>query len=183
MSKFTKRIAAMVLAAAMLASTAAEVFAAGSPTQGVPTPTPAPAPTTTIVTAPTSKDNEVSVTGASSVSDTLFIAGIQENKVVSAIASGTVSDKQYATITFEVYKRTKWGKNVLKGNAKKTKTVIITKASDAKKLVAKKFNAKAFKGFKGKIIVKKAAMTKKQFNKLKAKLKKGGFKGKISYKK
>ena len=42
---------------------------------------------------------------------------------------------------------------------------------------------KAFKGFKGKIIIKKKAMSKTQFNKLKAKLKKGGFKGKISYKK
>ena len=61
MSKFTKRIAAMVLAAAMMVATGTEVFAAGSPTQGVPTPAPAPAPTTTIVTTPTSKDNEVNV--------------------------------------------------------------------------------------------------------------------------
>ena len=38
-------------------------------------------------------------------------------------------------------------------------------------------------GYKGKIIVKKSAMSKKEYKKLKAKLKKGGFKGKISFKK
>lgn len=177
MSKFAKRIAAMVLAAAMMVSVGTEAFAANpSGTEGNTKSD------TTITTTPASA-TEVNVTKASSTKDTLFVAGDQNGKVVKSIASSTVTDKKYSTITFEVYKRTKWKKNVLGGKAKKTKKVVIKKAKNAKKLIAKNFNAKAFKGFKGKIVVKKSAMTKKQFNKLKAKLKKGGFKGKISYKK
>ena len=62
--------------------------------------------------------------------------------------------------------------------AKKTKKIVI-KAADGQKVAASQFSKKAFKGFKGKIVVKKSAMTKKQFKKLVKKLRKGGFKGKI----
>ena len=56
--------------------------------------------------------------------------------------------------------------------------------ADGKRVAVPKTYASGKKrNAKGKIVVKKSAMTKKQFNKLKAKLKKGGFKGKISYKK
>ena len=176
MSKVAKRIAAMVLAAAMMVSAGTEAFASN------PSGTSGNTKSDTTVTTNNASSDEVNVTKASSTKDTLFVAGKQKGKYVLSLASGTVSDKKYATITFEVYRRTKWKKNVLKSKAKKTKKVIITKAKDAKKLVAKKFNSKAFKGYKGKIIVKKSAMTKKEFNKLKKKLKKGGFKGKISRK-
>ena len=79
--------------------------------------------------------------------------------------------------------KTKVGAKIVKSkNAKKTKKIVIT-ATKGKKLNASQFNKKAFKGFKGKIIVKKSAMTKKQFKKLAKKLRKGGFKGKIVRKK
>ena len=176
MSRLAKRMAAMVLAAAMMVCAGTEAFAANPSGGSGNTKS-----DTTITTTKASSD-EVNVTKASSTKDTLFVAGKQKGKKILSLASGVVSNKKYKTITFEVYRRTKWKKNILKKNAKKTKKVIITKAKDAKKLVAKKFNSKAFKGYTGKIIVKKGAMTKKEFNKLKKKLKKGGFKGKISRK-
>ena len=181
MRKFTKRFSALILAATMIASTAVSGYAASSPEKGNDDKG-----STIITTEKTSKKNEVAVTNAKTSSDSLknlFIKGKINKKYVKTISSGAVSDKKYDKITFELYKRTRVKKNVLKGKAKKTKTVVITKAKTAKKLVAKHFNKKAFKGYKGKIIVKKAAMKKKEFKKLKKKLKKGGFKGKIYYKK
>ena len=154
MRKFTKRFAAMILAATMLIASGTEAFAATSPTGGNKTPT--------------------------KKTDTLLVSADKQAKYKKTVPT-SVTSTQYKTITFEVYAKTKWKKNVLKGDAKKTTTVIIKKAPKAGRLKAKKFNSKAFKGYKGNIIVKKSAMKKKQFKLLKKKLKKGGFKGKISY--
>ena len=181
MRKFTKRFSALILAATMIASTAISGYAASSPDKGNDDDG-----TTIIVTKKTSKADELAVTSAKTTKASLknlYVKGWINKKYVNKISSGTVKDKKYDKITFELWNRTKISKNVLKGKAKKTKTVVITKTKKAHKLVAKRFNKKAFKGFKGKIIVKKFAMKKKEFKKLKKKLKKGGFKGKIYYKK
>ena len=149
MSKVTKRIAALILAAAMMVTAAPSAFAGPSAEQG---------------NEPTSLTIEV------------------KKSKKAAVKSGAVM-KEYDTVTLVLYQRNKVKKTVLKGAGKNSKTVVITKAKKAKKLLAKRFDSKAFKGYKGTIIVKKSAMTKSEYKKLKAKLKKGGFKGKISYKK
>ena len=161
MSKLAKRLAAMTLVASMILSTAA--FAAPSPTGGN-------TDTTNVTTSPIDDDN-VEVTKATSTANTIVIDGVEDGKHVKVIAKGTVSDKAYDSITFECYRRTQFKANAVSGTAKKSKKIIITKRSTAKKLKAKNFHKNAFKGFKGTIIVKKSAMTKKEFKKLKKKLK------------
>ena len=177
MYKLAKRMAALVLAGAMMVSAATSAFA-GSPTSGNKTADPV------IKTAADSK-GDVKITSATSSKNTLFVAGLQKGKHVRTINSGAIGSKKYTSITLELFERTSVKKNVINKKAKATKKVIITKHKNAKKLKAKKFNKAAFKnlGKKCTIIVKKSAMTKKEFNKLKKKLKKGGFKGKIKYKK
>ena len=97
---------------------------------------------------------------------------------VDVIGTGTIT-KKYKLVTLELTEKTKVGPSIAKTKkAKKTKKIVI-KAADGQKLTASQFDKKAFKGFKGKIVVKKSAMTKKQFKKLVKKLRKGGFKGKI----
>jgi len=231
MSKFAKRMSALILAATMIASTAFSGYAAQSPDKGNTNtkteektednktntntntnqntntntntnqntntntnqntntntnPAKEDPGKTILTTKKTSKKKEVALTNAKTTKDSmknLFVKGWINKKYVNKISTGAVNDKTYDKITFELWNRTKVKKNVLKGKAKKTKTVVITKTKKAHKLVAKRFNKKAFKGYKGKIIVKKFAMSKKQFKKLKKRLKKGGFKGKIVYKK
>ena len=158
MYRFAKRMAALVLAGAMMVSAATSAFA-GSPTSGNKTADPV------VKTAADSK-GDVKITSATSSKNTLFVVGLQKGKHVRTINSGAIGSKKYTSITLELFERTKVKKNVI-----------------SKK--AKKFNKAAFKnlGKKCTIIVKKSAMTKKEFNKLKKKLKKGGFKGKIKYKK
>lgn len=178
MGKAVKRLTAAILAAAMIMSVGTTVFAAGSPTKGNNTPD------TIITTKPAEKSNEVKVVGAQSTKDTLFIAGKQNGKYVKVIAKHTVKkDKKYSKITFELYKRTRVKKDVLTGKSKKSKKIVIKKAKTAKKLVAKHFSKYAFRGYKGTIVVKKSAMTRTQFNLLKKKLRNGGCKAKITYKK
>jgi len=178
MKKLAKRMAALVLAGAMMVSAATSAFAAGSPTTGNTTVDP-------VIVTEADSNGDVKITSATSSQDTLFVAGMQSDKPVRTINSGAIGSKEYSTITLELFQRTKVKKNVINKNAKATKKVIITKHQNAKKLKAKRFNKAAFKnlGKKCTIIVKKSAMTKKEFNKLKKKLKKGGFKGKIKYKK
>ena len=176
MYRLAKRMAALVLAGAMMVSAATSAFAAGSPSSGNKTTDPA-------VKTAADTNGDLKITSATSSKDTLFVAGLQSGKHVKTINSGAIGSKKYKTITLELFQRTNVKKNVINKKAKKTTKVIITKHKNAKKLKAKKFNKAAFKNFKGKIIVKKSAMTKKEFNKLKKKLKSGGFKGKISYKK
>ena len=182
MNKLAKRMAALVLAGAMMVSAATSAFAASSPTKGNSS-------TKTFNTASDSSgDVKITSTNANSSGasgSTLFVAGKQNGKHVRTITSGAIGVKKYSTITLELFERTKVKKNVINSKAKATTKIIITKHKNAKKLHAKRFNKAAFKnlGKKTTIIVKKSAMTKKEFNKLKKKLKKGGFKGKIKYKK
>ena len=179
MYRFAKRMAALVLAGAMMVSAATSAFAAtGSGTSGNTT-------TSEKVTTAADSKGDVKITSATSSKDTLFVAGLQKGKHVRTVNSGAIGSKKYSTITLELFERTSVKKNVINKKAKGTKKIIITKHKNAKKLKAKKFNKAAFKnlGKKCTIIVKKSAMTKKEFNKLKKKLKKGGFKGKIKYKK
>ena len=177
MNKITGKLLTLLITASIALSTAACAFAAGSPTTGNTTPE------TTIVTKPAKKSSEVKVVSAKSRTGNLFIAGKQNGKYVKVIAGKTINDKKYDKITLECYKRTRVKANVLGKKSRKTKTVVITKAKTAKKLIAKRFNKKAFKGYKGKIVVRKSAMTKKQYRLLKKKLKAGGFKGKMYYRK
>ena len=177
MNRIMKRAAAFLVAASIAVSSAACAFAAGSPTTGSTTPE------TTIATKPAKKSSEVKVVGAKSKTGNLFIAGKQGGRYVKEIAGRTVTDKKYDRITIECYKRTRVKSNILGGKAKKTKKVVIAKAKGSKKLLAKRFSKKAFKGYKGKIVVKKSAMTKKQYRLLKKRLKAGGFRGKMYYRK
>ena len=178
MYRLAKRMAALVLAGAMMVSAATSAFAAGSPANGNTN-------TSEKVTTAADSKGDVKITSATSSKDTLFVAGLQKGKHVRTVNSGAIGSKKYSTITLELFQRTSVKKNVISSKAKGTKKIIITKHKNAKKLKAKKFNKAAFKnlGKKCTIIVKKSAMSKKEFNKLKKKLKKGGFKGKIKYKK
>ena len=97
------------------------------------------------------------------------------------IKKGAIKDK-YKKVTLVLSSKTKVGPQIINSKkAKKTKTVVI-KAANGQKLTASQFDQKAFKGFKGKIIIDKKSMSKKEFKKLKKKLRQGGFKGKIQYK-
>lgn len=115
----------------------------------------------------------------SSVSVPAFISWSSgSSQPVGEIASGAVKGKTYNTISLNVNRNTKFGKNILKDKkAKKTKTVRITCTNG--KLKASSFNKKAFSGYKGKLVISKKSISKKEFSKLKKKLKKGGMKGKI----
>ena len=179
MNKAMKRIAALVLAGVMTISASMSAFAVGSPVSGNI------GNNTSVKGTTTSKDGvEVHEVQSSStkatVSSTVKLNGKTYN--VDSIGTNTITQKKLKKVTFSVTGKTTFKKKVVKvKTAKKLKTVVIT--SSKGKLKAKNFNKSAFKGYKGKIVVKKKAMTKKEFNKLKKRLKKGGFKGKISYKK
>ena len=180
MSKLTKRVAVLFLTGAIVVSSAAMAFAAGSPTAGKTTVDEGVAK----VTVDTAKDGTADVTGVT-----------PENKKTSVVVNATVKDANGASytvttvktstltmpckaVTFNVNGGTKFEKQVVKKGVK-IKQINI-KSADGTTFTAKDFNKKAFKGFKGKIKVAKNAMSKKQFNKLAKQLKKGGFKGKIS---
>lgn len=186
MNRIMKRMTAFVFAASIALSSATGAFAGvGSPTQGntKPEAVTVTEQTTVIMTKPGTKSTEVKVVGAKSKTSTLFIAGKQNGKTISVIAGKSVKGKKYSRVTIELYKSTKVKSNILAGKSKKTKKVVITKAKGSKKLLAKKFSKKAFKGYKGKIVVKKSAMTKKQYRLLKKRLRAGGFRGKMYYRK
>lgn len=122
--------------------------------------------------------NGVSVTNISSNGSSVSVPANVAGQPVREIASGAVSGKAYKSITLTVNGNTKFGKSILKDKkARKAKSVRITSTNG--KLRASNFNKKAFKGYKGKLIISKKSMTKKEFNKLKKRLKKGGMKGKI----
>ena len=127
------------------------------------------------VTAPVT---EGGTTGNKTVTITNVVSTDGKTYAVDVIGTGVIT-KKYKLVTLELNNQTKVGASVAKTKkAKKTKKIVI-KAADGQKLTASQFDKKAFKGFKGKIVVKKSAMTKKQFKKLVKKLRKGGFKGKI----
>ena len=178
MRKFGKNLTAMVLAAAVMVSTACTAFAAGSPVKGV-------IGDNTNSTGTTISDTGVE-TGKVSVSSgkTAYVDSylkLDNGKTydVDVISTGTVTSK-LKKVTFAVKDTTKFEKQVLKGKGLKTKKVVLRiGVTRSGKLTAANFNKKAFKGYKGKIVVRKGSISKKEFKKLKKKLKKGGFKGKI----
>ena len=182
MYKFGKRLAALALAAAVAMSSS--VFASSvinSPVSGTTNDS-----NSTVSGKAISTNQDTDIAKAQSKTDTLVIASIVKKDTrtfkVTRINTGAVSGKKYKQIKIFCRSNVKFKKQVIKGKSKKSKKLIITIASGQKKLKAANFDKKAFKGFKGQIIIKKKAMSKKQFNKLKAKLRKGGFKGKITRK-
>ena len=175
MYKFGRKISALVLAAVVTVSTVLPAFAAGSPVTGK-------GDSDTTVSGETLADETVAVTGVTSTTKTATIPSSLDNHKVSVIRTASIKNK-FSTVTLILNSDTKVEPMVAKSKkAKKTKKIVI-KAADGQRITASQFYKKAFKGFKGKIVVKKSAMTKKQFKKLKKKLRKGGFKGKIVNKK
>ena len=175
MSKFGRKVAAFLLASAVAVSTVVPSFAANSPVSGN-------GDSNTTVSGIVQQDKTVAVDNVNSSSDTATIPASfkvkDTNYAVSEIKSGTIKDK-YKRVTLILNSSTQVKPQIaMSKKAKKTKKIVI-KAADGQKLAASQFSKKAFKGFKGKIVVKKSAMTKKQFKKLVKKLRKGGFKGKI----
>lgn len=178
MNKLGRKVSALLLAAAVTVSTVIPAFAAGSPVSGKVD--------SNSTVSGTTGNTTIAVTDVTSTTDTATIpSSITVNGKtydVDVIRTNTIK-KKYASVTLVLRNTTKVEAQVAKlKKAKKTKKIVITAAA-GQKIKASQFSKKAFKKFKGKIIVKKSAMTKKQFRKLKKKLRKGGFKGKIRYKK
>ncbi len=191
MNKLGRKLSALLLAAAVSVSAVSPAFAAGSPTQGQPVGTPVAGDagdSQSTVSGYVDGDKTMTVTEVASDGKTATIpaslkASDGKTYDVDVIATGTIA-KKYSKVTFVLNPTTKVQSKVAKAKkAKKTKKVVITAAKADKSVTAAQFSKKAFKGFSGKIIVKKSAMTKKQYKKLVKKLRKGGFKGKIVYKK
>ena len=113
MYKLAKRMAALVLAGAMMVSAATSAFA-GSPTDGNTN-------TSEKVTTAADSKGDVKITSATSSKNTLFVAGLQKGKHVRTINSGAIGSKKYSTITLELFERTSVKKNVINKKAKKTK--------------------------------------------------------------
>lgn len=173
MSKFGRKVSALLLAAAVAVSTAVPAFAASSPVSGKT------GSDTTVygdVTNETVSIDKVVSEGKTAVVPGDVTSG-DKTYSVSEIKTGAIT-KKYNKVTLYLHSSAKVREQIAKNkNAKKTKKIVI-EAVD-KKLKASHFSKKAFKGFKGKIIVKKSAMSKKEFKKLVKRLRKGGFKGKI----
>ena len=169
MSKFGRKVSALLLAAAVAVSTAVPAFAASSPVTGKT------GSDTTVYGEV--KNDTVSVDKVVSKGKTAVVPGY----VTSGDKTYSVSEiktKKYNKVTLYLHSSAKVREQIAKNkNAKKTKKIVIEAVG--KKLKASHFSKKAFKGFKGKIIVKKSAMSKKEFKKLVKRLRKGGFKGKI----
>ncbi len=179
MYKFGKKIVTLLLTAAMAVSTVTSAFAINSPVTGNTV-------ANSTVTAVTTGTDTVAVTDVQSTSNTAVITNtVTKNGktyTVNYIASGTIKAK-YSKVYIILNNTTLVKAKIAKSKkARKTKKIVISAAS-GQKLNATQFNKKAFKGFKGKIVIKKSAMTKKQYKKLVKRLRKGGFKGKIVYKK
>ena len=173
MSKFGRKVSALLLAAAVAVSTAVPAFAAGSPVSGKT------GSDTTVYGEV--KNETVSIDKVVSKGKTAVVPGYvtsgDKTYSVSEIKTGTIT-KKYNKVTLYLHSSAKVREQIAKNkNAKKTKKIVIEAVG--KKLKASHFSKKAFKGFKGKIIVKKSAMSKKEFKKLVKRLRKGGFKGKI----
>ena len=176
MYKFGRKISALLLAAAVTVSAVVPVFAANSPVSGN-------AAGDTKVTTVTTSDKTVKVTDVSSTGDVAVIPATvtQGGKTyaVDIVATNTIKDK-YDKVYLVMNEKTKVEPKVAgTKKSKKTKKIVV-KAAEGQMLTASQFDEEAFKGFKGKIVIKKSAMSKKEFKKLKKKLKEGGFKGKIT---
>lgn len=191
MNKLGRKLSALLLAAAVSVSAVSPAFAAGSPTQGQPVGTPVAGDSTnsqSTISGYVDGEKTMTVTGVNAKGLTAKIpaslkASNGQTYDIDVIATGTIK-KKYKKVTLVLNPTTKVQSKVAKAKkAKKTKKIVIKAAKADKSLTAAQFSKKAFKGLKGKIVVKKSAMTKKQFKKLRKKLRKGGFKGKIVYKK
>ena len=179
MYKFGRKISALLLAAAVSVSAVVPAFAANSPVSGN-------TDADTKVTAITTSDKTCTVTDVNSTGDVAVIPALvsQGGKTyaVDKVATNTLKDK-YDKVYLVMSEKTKVDPKV--ANTKKSKKTkkIVVKVVEGQKLTASQFDKEAFKGFKGKIIIRKGAMSKKEFKKLVKKLRKGGFKGKISFSK
>lgn len=181
MYRLGRKVVALALAAAVAVSVASPAFAAGSPVKGV-----TEGSKTTVTSTTTGKDT----VAVDKISNSEKKAAIPSKVVdqesgktykVDLIKTGAIT-KKYDRVSIFLRNTTKVSAKIMKSKkAKKTKKIVILKVGDTK-LKASQFDKKAFKGYKGKIKVKKSAMTKKEFKKLVKKLRKGGFKGKIVYK-
>ena len=174
MSKFGRKVSALLLAAAVAVSTAVPAFAASSPISGKT------GSDTTVYGEV--KNETVSIDKVVSKEKTAVVPGYvtsgDKTYSVDEIKTGAIT-KKYNKVTLYLHSSTKVREQIAKNtNAKKTNKIVIG-AVDGEKLKASQFSKKAFKGFKGKIRVKKSAMSKKEFKKLVKRLRKGGFKRKI----
>ena len=176
MKKFGKKISALILAAAVSISCVVPAFAANSPVSGN-------SDADTKVSAVTTSDKTCKVTDVTSTSDTAVIPAQVtsggKTYAVDVIATNTIKDK-YSKGYMVMNSTTKVEPKVAKTKSGKKTKKIVVKAAEGQKLTASQFDKKAFKGFKGKIVIRKSAMSKKEYNKLVKKLRKDGFKGKIT---
>ncbi len=179
MFKFGKRIATLLLTAAMTVASVTSAFAVNSPVSGKTYSDSTNSGFTTSGT--TAKVTDLFSTSKSAViASTITDTKTKKTYTVDAIETGTIKAR-YKKVCLVLNDTTQVKKQIAKSkSARKTKKIVI-KAASGKKLTAAQFDEKAFKKFKGKIIVRKGAMTKKQFEELvkKLKSKRGGFKGKI----
>ena len=175
MNKLARKVSALLLAAAVTVTTVVPAFAANSPVAGN-------GDSNTKVSGIVQTDNTVAIDNVTSTTEAATIPASVTSKdktyAVSEIKTDTIKTT-YDRVTIVLNNFTKVRKSIaLSKEAKKTKKIVI-KAANGQRVTASQFSKKAFKGFKGKVVVKKSAMSKKQFRKLKKKLRKGGFKGKI----
>lgn len=194
---YMKRTMALLLALAMSLCLVFSASAATSPT-AAPTTAPTAAPTTAPTTAPTAAPTIVETVPATGGTDTavvgetiiqvgngsagVFDAAIKKVIINSSAAEVTISTKAFTKSkvkTVEVNTASvRIKKNAFKGTKTKNPTIYI---NGAKKASDVKVGKGSFTGLskKAKIVVSKKSMSKKQFNALKKKLRKKGFKGKI----
>ena len=101
---------------------------------------------------------------------------------VGSVKTGAVRDKKYRKITFNVDAGTKFGKGILRGKKALGSSKVVINAVSGGKLKASNFHKKAFTGYRKTVVITKRSISKKEFGKLKRKLKKGGFRGKLKRK-
>ena len=178
---YTKRAMALLLALAMSLCLVFSASAATSPTT---------APTTVENVTPIAGTNVANVTGQvaqvgngstgafNTAVKTVFVDTSAPELIIAtkAFNGAAVSSVTVNTPSIRIQK------NAFKGTKKKNPTI---KINGPKTAADVKVVKGSFKGLnkKAKIVVNKQTMTKKQFNKLKKKLKNKGFKGKIVRKK
>ncbi len=178
MNRLGKKIAALVLAAVVAVSTVTCAFAANSPINGN-------MDSTTTFSGNNTSKNTMTITSVSSTTDVatipsyVTIKGVQY--YVTEIATGAIN-KTYDSVTIVMNSDTIISARIMKSKKARKTSRIVIRAASGKKLKASQFDMEAFKKYKGKIIVKKSAMSKKQFKQLKTWLFMGGFKGTIKRK-
>lgn len=174
---YMKRTMALLLALAMSLCLVFSASAATSPTTA-PTVaenvTPASGTNTATLGATTKQVGNGAAGAFDAAVKTVIVNSAESEVLISTNAFNNSNVKTVEVNTPSV----RIAKNAFQGT--KTKNAII-KINGAKKAADVKVVKGSFKGLskKARIVVSKKSMTKKQFKKLKAKLKKKGFKGKI----